>query len=83
MNPEKTYKCQTCEDFLPIDKFYKSPKGRASPHCIACNPGAVQLQRYKKAIRTQGTAAFAKKIEAAERNLSLMIQAQKEIQLTI
>lgn len=77
----RRYKCQHCGQVKRSDEFYTSESGRASPYCIACNPSACLLAKYKTEIRTKGSKAFGAKIEAKENQLQLMLRAASEVRV--
>jgi uncharacterized protein with PIN domain len=79
-----TSKCQTCGKVKALDQFYTyhtRGKSRASPHCIACNPKAVLLTKYRRQIRVQGKAAFLEQMKHKEHQLATMTQALSEVQV--
>lgn len=73
-------KCMTCKVPQPMNAFYTSKSGRASPHCIACNPDAALKARYRKQLRSEGAQGFAKRIARKEHQLDLMLKAVIEFQ---
>jgi pyruvate/2-oxoacid:ferredoxin oxidoreductase beta subunit len=83
------YKCQGCGQYKAQDQFYQvrssnSPdRSRASPYCIACNSGQVQLNRYRREVRTRGVEAMHDKINQAEHRIRLMLKALSEVQSNI
>lgn len=55
---ERLRKCRWCNEFLPLEKFYKSPsKGWYDSYCLECKPKANKAyrerdpERYKARLR--------------------------------